>query len=132
MASRVLGPTGSWRRRRFLYLSSFAAALVTLGALVTGGSVFAAPPTQASVNDYSQCANDKLGSLTPTVDPTDCVPQGWINGILNQNNSQYHEDQVTAQRLDIVVPSGSPTTGRTIAIRYLARKGQGGVGNHAY
>jgi uncharacterized repeat protein (TIGR01451 family) len=100
--------------------------------LATGGSVLAASPTDASINNYQQCANDQAGSTTPTQDPTDCVPQGWINGILNAQNSQYSEDQVTAQRLGLDIPSGSPTTGRTITIRYLARKGQGGVGNHAY
>jgi len=131
-SARIFGTTGSKRRRRFLVVPILAAALVGLGVLVTGGSVLAAPGTQASVNDYQQCANDKPGSVTPTVDPTDCVPQGWINGILNAQNSQYAEDQVTAQRLDLVVPSGSPTDNRTITIRYLARKGQGGVGNHAY
>jgi uncharacterized repeat protein (TIGR01451 family) len=105
------------------------AALVVLGALVAGGSVLAAPSTDASVNNYQQCANDKPGSVG---DPTDCVPQGWINGILNAQNSQYSEDQVTAQRLGLDIPSGGPTTGRTITLKYLARKGQGGVGNHAY
>jgi uncharacterized repeat protein (TIGR01451 family) len=107
----------------------FVAAVVVLGALVAGGSVLAASSTDASVNNYQQCANDKPGSAT---DPTDCVPQGWINGILNANNSQYTEDQVTAQRLGLDVPSGGPLTGRTITIKYLARKGQGGAGNHAY
>ena len=105
------------------------AALVVLGALVAGGSVLAAPSTDASVNNYQQCANDKPGSVG---DPTDCDPQGWINGILNAQNSQYSEDQVTAQRLGLDIPSGGPTTGRTITLKYLARKGQGGVGNHAY
>ena len=118
--------------RRFLYLPIFVTALVCLGVLATGGSVLAASPTDASINNYQQCANDQAGSTTPTQDPTDCVPQGWINGILNAQNSQYSEDQVTSQRLGLDIPSGSPTTGRTITIRYLARKGQGGVGNHAY
>ena len=104
-------------------------ALVVFGALMAGGSVFAASSTDASVNNYQQCANDKPGSVG---DPTDCVPQGWINGILNAQNSQYSEDQVTAQRLGLDIPSGGPTTGRTITLKYLARKGQGGVGNHAY
>jgi hypothetical protein len=129
MATRVLGPTGSKRRRRFLYVPFLVVALVVLGALVTGGSVLAAPSTDASVNNYQQCANDKPGSVG---DATDCVPQGWINGILNANNSQYHEDQVTPQRLGLDLPSGGPTTDRTIILKYLARKGQGGVGNHAY
>jgi hypothetical protein len=129
MATRVMGPRGSKRRRRFLYVPFLVAALVVLGALVTGGSVLAAPGTDANVNNYQQCANDKPGSVGDT---TDCVPQGWINGILNANNSQYHEDQVTAQRLGLDLPSGGPLTGRTITLKYLARKGQGGVGNHAY
>jgi uncharacterized repeat protein (TIGR01451 family) len=130
--ARVFGTTGSKRRRRLLFVPIFMAALVVVGVLATGGSVLAASPTDASVNNYQQCANDKPGSVMPTVDPTDCVPQGWINGILNAQNSQYAEDQVTAQRLGLDIPSGGPTTGRTITIRYLARKGQGGVGNHAY
>ena len=113
----------------WLLAPMLVAALVVLGALVAGGSVFAASSTDASVNNYQQCANDKPGSAT---DPTDCVPQGWINGILNAQNSQYSEDQVTAQRLGLDIPSGGPTTGRTITLKYLARKGQGGVGNHAY
>ena len=117
------------KRGFWLLVPVFVAALVVLGALVAGGSVLAASSTDANVNNYQQCANDKPGSAT---DPTDCVPQGWINGILNANNSQYTEDQVTAQRLGLDVPSGGPTTGRTITIKYLARKGQGGAGNHAY
>src|SRR2546423_3790501 len=129
MATRLMGPTGSGRRRRFLFVPVLVAALVVLGALVTGGSLLAAPSTDASVNNYQQCANDKFGSVG---DPTDCVPQGWINGILNAQNSQYHEDEVTPQRLGLDVPAGGPTTGRTITLRYLARKGQGGAGNHAY
>src|SRR5436190_10749884 len=131
-SARIFGTTWSNRSRRFVWLPILVAALVGLGALVTGGSVLAASPTDASVNDYAQCANDKPGSVKPTQDPTDCVPQGWINGILNAQNSQYSEDQATAQRLGLDIPSGGPTTGRTITIRYLARKGQGGAGNHAY
>jgi uncharacterized repeat protein (TIGR01451 family) len=100
-----------------------------VGALVTGGSVFAAPSTDANVNDYAQCANDKPGSVG---DPLDCVPQGWINGILNANNSQYREDQVTPQRVGLDLPNNGPLTDRTVTITYLARKGQGGAGNHAY
>jgi hypothetical protein len=71
MATRVFGPTGSKRKRRFLFLPILVAALVGVGALVTGGSVFAAPSTDANVNDYAQCANDKPGSVG---DPLDCVP----------------------------------------------------------
>ena len=96
-SARIFG-TCSNRSRRFVWLPILVAALVGLGALVTGGSVLAASPTDASVNDYAQCANDKPGSVKPTQDPTDCVPQGWINGILNAQNSQYSEDQATPQR----------------------------------
>src|SRR5438067_938998 len=88
-SARIFGTTRSNRSRRFVWLPILVAALVGLGALVTGGSVLAASPTDASVNDYAQCANDKPGSVKPTQDPTDCVPQGWINGILNAQNSQY-------------------------------------------
>jgi hypothetical protein len=129
MSTRILGPTGSKRRKRFLLVPTILLALGVLGALVAGGSVLAAPSTDASVSNYQQCANGAPGSLTAS---TDCVPQGWINGILNAQNSQYHEDQVTAQRLGIDLPSGGVLTGRTITLKYLARKGQGGVGNHAY
>jgi hypothetical protein len=126
MATRILGPTGSKRRHRFLYVPFLVAALVVLGALVSGGSVLAAPSTDASVSEYSQCAN---GSPPGT---TTACPQNWINGILNPNNSGYHEDQNTAQRLFLDLPRNGPTTSRKIILKYLARKGQGGVGNHAY
>src|SRR5947207_4564741 len=126
MATRILGPTGSKKRRRFLLAPVLLVALVAIGALVTGGSVFAAPSTDASVSEYSQCANGK-----PPATTTAC-PQNWINGILNANNSGYHEDDNTAQRLFLDLPRNGPTTSRKIFIRYLARKDQGGVGNHAY
>src|SRR5919204_419645 len=126
MATRILGPTGSKKRRRFLLAPVLLVAIVAIGALMTGGSVFAAPSTDASVSEYSQCANGAPPSTT-----TAC-PQNWINGILNPNNSGYHEDQNTAQRLFLDLPRNGPTTGRKIILKYLARKGQGGVGNHAY
>src|SRR5206468_12636705 len=117
------------RRGFWLLVPSLVAAFVVLGALVAGGSVFAAPSTDASVNDYAQCANDNPGSAG---DATDCVPQSWIHGILNANHSQYREDQATPQRVGLDLPNNGPTTGRTITVTYLARKGQGGSGNHAY
>ena len=128
MTERILGPTGGGRRaKRLLGTITLAGLIIVVGVLVTGGSVLAAKPTVTTVNDYSQCANGK-----PNVgnDPTTCN-QGWINGILNANNSQYHEDQVTPQRLAVNVPAGAPTS-RSVTLKYLARKGQGGVGNHAY
>jgi hypothetical protein len=51
-----------------------------------------------------------------------------IFGILNANNSQYHEDQVTFQRLILTLPKGGPTSGRTLTLKYLVRKGT----HHAY
>jgi trimeric autotransporter adhesin len=128
MAERILGPTGGRRRaKRLTLMLSVAGLIVIVGLLITGGSVFAAKPTTTTVNDYSQCANGKPNAGN---DPTTCN-QGWINGILNANNSQYHEDQVTPQRLALNIPAGAPTT-QSVTLQYLARKGQGGVGNHAY
>jgi hypothetical protein len=128
MTERILGPTGGGRRaKRLLGTLTLAGIIIVVGVLVTGGSVLAAKPTATTVNDYSQCANGKPNAGN---DPTTCN-QGWINGILNANNSQYHEDQVTPQRLAVNVPAGAPTD-HSIVLKYLARKGQGGVGNHAY
>ena len=87
--AHTFGSTGNKRRRRVLFAPIVVAAAIGLLALATGGSVLAAPSTDANVNDYAQCANDKPGSVG---DPSDCVPQGWINGILNAQNSQYSED----------------------------------------
>ncbi|HET7078577.1 MAG TPA: hypothetical protein VFM49_14165, partial [Chloroflexia bacterium] len=69
--------------------------------------------------DFSQCSNNAFPSTA-----TDC-PGGWINGILNPNNSHYAEDNVIPQRwvLDITT-AGS----HTITFRYQARKGN----IHAY
>ena len=82
----------------------------------------AGPKTQADVHDYAQCANG-----APPSTSTSC-PEGWINGALNANNSHYVEDDVTAQRLLMKLPSNSPTTGRTVTLSYQARKGS----IHAY
>jgi hypothetical protein len=132
MAERILGPAGGRRRaKRLIAIATFVGLLVAVTALVTGSSVFAAASTDASVSDYSQCANGKPNATPTPNDPTTCN-QGWINGILNANNSQFHEDQVTPQRLNLSVPKGGPATGRTVILKYLDRKGQGGTGNHAY
>src|SRR5262245_35789569 len=98
------------------------AALAVTAVLVIGPTSGAAPGTDADVTVYDQCAND----APPSTD-TAC-PENWINGILNSNNSHYAEDDVTPQRVVLDLPSGGPTTGRTVEISFLTRKG----GVHAY
>src|SRR3954451_956298 len=95
-------------KRRRTPLLLFALLAVMAGVLIGGGSFSgAAPSTDASVTDYAQCAQGAPGTPVPP-DPLGsnagtCV-QGWINGILQGSNSQYGEDQVTAQRLVIDLP----------------------------
>src|SRR5438094_169387 len=88
-----------------------------------GGVAIAAPGIGA---DFSQCANG-----TPPGTSLVC-PDGWINGILNPNNSHYHEDDVTPQRFVIDFPGGAGfgQTGHTILFRYQARKGSADA--HSY
>jgi uncharacterized repeat protein (TIGR01451 family) len=95
------------------------AAFLVLGFAAISG---AAPGTDASVSAYDQCSNDKPPSAA-----TDC-PGGWINGILNANNSHYAEDDVTPQRTVLELPANGPLAGRTVEISWLTRKG----GHHAY
>src|SRR6188768_4148383 len=74
-------------------LKWLVAATVAATALLTIVAVSgAAPGTDASVSAFDQCANGQ----PPSVD-TGCS-DGWINGILNTNNSHYAEDDVTPQR----------------------------------
>jgi hypothetical protein len=103
----------------------WAILLITIGFALTlfGGTTIAAPGTEGSVVDYSQCANGKPGTSAPT---SDC--DGWIFGILNANNSQYGEDQVTAQRLILSLPAGGSINDRTIKLKWLVRKAT----THAY
>lgn len=111
-------------KQRWLVLMTVVAYTLTL--MTTGA--LAAPGTGASVVDYSQCANNAPGSTQDTADSKDCVPKGWIFGILNANNSQYAEDQVTAQRLILSLPAGGSLVDRTIQLKWLVRKGV----HHAY
>jgi len=75
-----------------------------------------------SALDYAQCQNGAPGS-TPS---PDC---SWINGILNATSTQYHEDQVTAQRLTVSFPDkGAGVKTHSVTLRYLDRKS----GIHAY
>lgn len=117
-------------KRRRTPLLVMALLGVVAGVLIGGGGFgAAAPSTDASVVDYSQCAQGAPGTAVPPTGTSagTCV-QGWINGILQGSNSQYSEDQVTAQRLVVSVPKGGAATGRTITLKYLWNKGT----NHAY
>jgi uncharacterized repeat protein (TIGR01451 family) len=106
-----------WKLTRVLF-----AVGVTAAAFAIAAASSAAPGTNASVPVFDQCANG-----APPSSSTGC-PDGWINGILNQNNSHYAEDDVTPQRVVLELPKGSATTGRTVEISYQTRKG----GVHAY
>jgi hypothetical protein len=99
-----------------------ALTVATVGVLFVSVSGGAAPGPEASVPVFDQCANG-----APPSTSTAC-PDGWINGILNSNNSHYAEDEVVPQRVVLALPAGSPTTDRTVEISYLTRKG----GVHAY
>jgi len=79
--------------RRLLVASAAAAA--TLLIVTASG---AAPGTGASVTVFDQCANGKPPSTS-----TGC-PEKWINGILNEQNSHYAEDEVTPQRVVLGLP----------------------------
>jgi hypothetical protein len=115
MTERVLGPTGSRSRTTRASLLLMALMGLVFGVLIGGGS-FASAAKGNSIFDYSQCANEVAVT-------TGC--DSWINGILNPNNSQYREDQVTPQRLYVDITSGGP---HTYDISYLIKKGEG----HAY
>ncbi len=119
------------------------AAVVVIATMVLGiGAVAssrqadaAAPPPSVTQVDFAQCAN---GTALPQ--STSCTG-GWINGILNHNNSVFFEDQVTAQRLEVDVPAGAAANAsdaicagdnrcHTVQIHYQTRKGSSE--NHAY
>src|SRR3990172_163867 len=113
--------SGHIRDRRSLrvVLVGMVALVIALVAVAISG---AAAPTDASVKNFQQCSND-----APPSTATDC-PGGWINGILQSTNSHYAEDDVTPQRVILVLPKDGPLTGRTVEIKYQTRKG----GVHAY
>jgi uncharacterized repeat protein (TIGR01451 family) len=106
-------------------LATFVAGVVaTVSALQT--FVPAAASGSISVVDYSQCANGAPGTVTTP--PNACT--GWINGDLNAQNSQYHEDQVVPQRVEVSLGKTNTVTDHTITLQYLARKGSANA--HAY
>ncbi|MBM2821796.1 MAG: hypothetical protein HW413_542 [Thermoleophilia bacterium] len=109
-----MGKVGNLKR---LVVALGATATVLIAAAVSG-----AAPAPVDVKVYDQCANGDPPSTS-----TSC-PGGWINGILQASNSHYAEDEVTPQRLVLELEKNSATTGRTVEISYLTRKG----GVHAY
>jgi hypothetical protein len=125
-------------RRAGLARTAFraTAAVALLAGLVVLPSAVSssAPSGPVSFVDYSQCANGAPNS-EPAAEADDCIPQGWLNGIMQASNSHFREGDVTPQRalLDINTTSGTCTTGdtsgcHTITLRYQARKGT----THAY
>lgn len=121
MTERVLGPTGSRSRTTRASLLLMALIGLVFGVLIGGGGIGSAA-SGPGVDDYSQCTDGTVDGPTP---PAFLGCTGWINGILNTNNSTYHEDQVTPQRL---VVSNLAAGDHTFHLRYLVRK----ANNHAY
>jgi hypothetical protein len=121
MATRILGPTGSRARRTRAPLLLMALMGLIFGVMIGGGGfASAAKPSGPSVVDYSQCTDG-----TANDDFKGCI--SYINGILNNNNSTYHENEVTPQRLIMDFPASNSAT-HTIDLRWLVRKADA----HAY
>src|SRR5947209_1849723 len=100
--------------------------VLTIAFATIGNVTPAFAAGSVSVGDYSQCANGKPGTITTP--PNACV--SWINGDLNAQNSQFHEDQVVPQRLVLTLGKSDTLTDHTITLQYLARKGSASA--HAY
>jgi hypothetical protein len=114
------GSSSRVTRHRLTILSS-AVALVGAGVVAAN---FAGAASGPAALDYAQCSNGPVG-----VTAGDGCVGGWINGILNSNNSQYREDQVTPQRLVVSFPDkGTGDHAHSVTLRYLDRK----AGIHAY
>ncbi len=113
-----LGSKGAVRAQVSLAAAIGTAAVLVMLALSRGAS---AGPNDAAVPEFEQCANGAAPSTA-----LDC-PDGWINGILNANNSHYGEDQSVPQHV-VLEMKGGGTTGRTFKIQYQTLKG----GIHAY
>ena len=119
MTERVLGPTGSRSRTTRASLLLMALMGLVFGVLIGGGSfATAAKPGPAS----STIRSAPMGKSTSS---DGGCPKGWINGILNEKNSSYHEDQVTPQRLIVDFTSGGT---HTTICSWLVRKADA----HAY
>jgi hypothetical protein len=98
--------------------------VLALSLVMFAAVTFGAKSTAVSFVDYAQCADGTANDAA-----LDC-PGSWINGILQASNSTYHEDEVTPQRAELLVPTGAALTNHTMTFRYQARKGSAGV--HAY
>jgi hypothetical protein len=84
--------------------------------------------------DYAQCANG-APNTEPPADADDCIPQGWLNGIMQASNSHFREGDVTPQRALLGINTSSTTCTdantsgcHSITLEYQARKGT----THAY
>lgn len=110
------GETGRSRRTRSLVIvaATIAAAVAVPVSIANAGS-------SISALDYAQCQNGAPGT---TPNPT-CTAPDWINGVLNANNSQFRENEVTPQRLLVQYKTAGL---HSVTLRYLTRKG----GVHAY
>lgn len=97
------------RSMMVLVLAAAGAGLVIPANVATAGGA-------VSALDYAQCANGAPGSSAAC---------SWINGILNGSNSQFHENEVTPQRLLVQYKTSGL---HSVTLRYLTRK----AGVHAY
>ncbi len=120
------------RRGGLLTAVRMAVAVATVGgtalALNLNGSAAFAASVKPTVTDFSQCANDPPPSTSNACPYGPAGAGGWINGILQQTNSHYSENQAVPQRAFLDFPAGSQTTGETITIKYDTLKGD----IHAY
>jgi hypothetical protein len=106
--------------------------MVAALSLVPATSSSGAPSGPVSFVDYAQCANGAPGTVD--TNPSDCVPQGWLNGILQASNSHYRESEVTPQRALLQINTtkacvlANHNDCHSIQLTYQARKGT----THAY
>ena len=101
-------------------IRAIAAALsgvLVMSLVLVGTIAFGAKSTAVSFVDYAQCADGTADDAA-----TNC-PGSWINGILQASNSTYHEDEVTPQRAELLVPTGASLTGHSFTFSYQTRKG---------
>jgi uncharacterized repeat protein (TIGR01451 family) len=93
--------------------------VVSLVAVLPGAVATAASGVSAVT--FDQCANGAPGTV-----PTTACNDGWVNGTLNKQDSQYAEEQVVPQRIAVTVGNGK----HSFQIGWEDRKGSAGA--HAY